>query len=392
MRLAGAGATNGVMLAVGLAALALSGQIAFATNTGDVLVASASATGATTLVHSDDSSSYETLVISPDGKSVLVAVAGDEQQLALVPIAGGPPAGISGTTDALDGSLSPDGKTVVFSTPDGIFTVGVAGGTPKPLVAPPDGAADSLPQYSPDGAKIAFARDLVDDNGDETVTLELVSANGGAVTPRATGLRGDVSQGGRISFSPDGATLVYSAEDGIYTVPTASGDPTQLTGDLDLWPSFSADGATIAFVRDSSSGNASNTTDDDLFELWSMARDGSGQTLIAEGDYETLALQQPASVQPAPPTPAPIHVTVKKSGKRYVVRWTGTAKAWVVTLKVGKAKFRAKVAGAVHSRAFVVKKAKGAASATVVAASAPLSSRTLATTASRRRSPGTSGR
>jgi dipeptidyl aminopeptidase/acylaminoacyl peptidase len=365
------------MLAVGLAVLALSGQIAYSSNAGDVLVSAADGAGPTTIVSSDDSSSYQALAIAPDGATVLVAVAGDEQQLELVPVGGGTPAAIAGTTDALSGSFSPDGKSVVFSTPDGLFTVGSQGGTPTALVAQPDGATDSLPQFSPDGKQVAFARD----DGD-TVTLELVSSAGGAVTPRATGLRGDLTQGGRISFSPDGSTLVYAGGDGIFSVPVVSGAPAQLTSDLDFWPSFSADGATIEFVRDSSSPHASNTTDDDFYELWSAARDGSGQTLAAEGDYETLALRQPAvAAAPVPPATHPpaappppgttqhVKVTVTKQGKRYVVRWTGTAASWLVTLKVGKTRFSATVPGAVHARAFAVKKAKGAASATVRRAS-----------------------
>jgi hypothetical protein len=55
------------MLAVGLVALVLSGQIAYTNGAGDVLTASATGAGSTTLVRSDAASGYASLVISPDG-------------------------------------------------------------------------------------------------------------------------------------------------------------------------------------------------------------------------------------------------------------------------------------------------------------------------------------
>jgi dipeptidyl aminopeptidase/acylaminoacyl peptidase len=348
------------MIVLGLAAaLALSGQIAYSNASGDVIVAAAATgTGTKAVVQRGG---CQALVISPDLGRVLVVA---RNRLALVPIGGGTPTSIAGTEGAGDGSLSPDGTTVAFSTADGIFTAPVAGGRPKQLVAPPEGASDTLPQYSPDGKRVAFARTTFDENGDETVTLELVSSAGGAVTPRATGLLSDLGEGGRISFSPDGAALLYAGGDGLFSVGVASGTPTRLTGDLDYWPSYSEDGATIEFVRDASSQNASATSDGDRFELWSARKDGRSQQLVAEGDFETLALRQPAVGQK--PGTVMIRVTLKRTGKRYLVRWTGSAKAWVVTLKVGKATFSARVRGAVHSHAFAARSATGAASVTVV--------------------------
>jgi hypothetical protein len=104
--------------------------------------------------------------------------------------------------------------------------------------------------------------------------------------------------------------------------------------------------------------------DDDTFELWSAATDGSGAAVIAEGDFETLALVQPASAT-ADVGPPPVKVTVIRKGGRYVVRWTGSATSWLVTLKVGKTKATATVRGAVHVHTFTLKKAKGAVSAKV---------------------------
>jgi WD40-like Beta Propeller Repeat len=369
------------MLAIGLIALALSGQVAYSNTPGDLLLSSATGAAPQMLFEADGATSLQALAVSPDGQNVLALASGDPTGLVLVPVAGGTPKPIAGAGDADAGAFSPDGKTVVFTTSEGIFSLATAGGSPKQLETTPTGASDSLPQYSPDGKLIEFARDTVDDNGDEQVTLELIPAGGGPVVDRAGGLIAKLTQGGRISFSPDGSTLLYAGdypETGIFRVAVAGGGGTQLTTDVDLWPSFSADGSAVLFVRDSSSENSDlnradpvDPTDDDLYELWSMAPDGSGQAVIAEGDYETLAVTPPAVPAPSgggspPAAPAPkVTVTVSKKGTRYVVRWTGKATSWLVTLKVGKTKARAIVSGNVHSRTFTLKKAKGAFSAKV---------------------------
>ena len=93
-----------------------------------------------------------------------------------------------------------------------------------------------------------------------------------------------------------------------------------------------------------------------------MAADGSGQAVIAEGDYEALAVAPPLSV--SSPTPNVV-ATVTKKGTGYTVRWIGKAASWLVTLKVGKTNATAIVRGSVHSHTFMLKKAKGAFSARV---------------------------
>src|SRR5262249_30109780 len=128
-------------------------------------------------------------------------------------------------------------------------------------------------------------------------SLELVAASGGRPTPIASGLAPDPSDGGQISFSPDGTTIAYAGDyddPGIYVVPAGGGSTTRLTTDLDEWPVYSADGSTILFSRDATSDNAVASQSSDVYELWSMANDGTGPANLAQGDFENLALA-PAS-------------------------------------------------------------------------------------------------
>jgi hypothetical protein len=319
----------------------------------------------------DTGATYLALELTPDGRSVLAVESGSTTRIVLVPVAGGDPKPISGTDDADAASISPDGTTVAFTTLDGVFAVAVAGGTPKKLAATPDGATDSLPEFSPDGKSLAFVRDVVDDDGNELVTLEVMPANGGKPVERAHGLLGSLPLGGRISFAPDGKTIAYAGGDdapGIWTVGVAAGDPVQLTSGLDVWPVYTADGGTIAFARDAASADSDASADDpvdpvdeDLFELWTISSAGGTAELQHEGDDETLAVKQiagPPATSAAPVAKA-VKASVTKKGDRYTVRWAGEAAAWKVTLVVGRKSVGAAFKGAVHTASFRLVGAKG---------------------------------
>jgi dipeptidyl aminopeptidase/acylaminoacyl peptidase len=308
---------------------------------------------------------------------------------------GGVPVPLAATEGADAASFSPDG--VVYSMAGdapGIYTLKLSGGTPKRVVVTPADATDSLPRVSPDGKQIAFVRQSVDDQGNAVSTLELVAATGGTPRALATGVTATLADGGGLSFSPGGTTIAYAGDlsnPGIFTVPVAGGDPTQLTGDGDDWPTFSRDGATIFFSRDFTSSGASGLTEGDIYELWTVAVDGTSESLVTEGDFEYVVVpsvfRQPSgggsgsgsgsgsggssgspssgggSASAEGKTAASIRVV--RTGARYVVTWKGKAAWWTVVVTLGKKKEIAILAGTQHSYAFTARGAKGKISAAV---------------------------
>jgi dipeptidyl aminopeptidase/acylaminoacyl peptidase len=365
-------------------------DIAYTDSSGSLYLTTTAATSAKALYTSDATTTLQALGIAPTGNSVLVLATSDTSQLALVPIAGGNPAAIKGTTDATSGALSPDGKTVVFATGDGIYTVPAAGGTAKQLLATPTGATDSLPVYSPNGKQVAFARDAFDADGNETTTLELFTIAEATTKDVTTGVLADLASGGRISFSPDAKTLLFAGSfdsPGLFTVPVAGGNSNQLTTDTDLWPSFSTDGTKIFFSRDAYSAGADDqqdtpvsSSDNDVDELWSIASNGNGAAVIQQGDYETVSVAAAKTISTTttsstttsttstttPAVPGALSVKLAVIGKRYTVTWTGSATSWKVTLQVGKKRSTTTVKGTVHSHTFTVT-GKGAVTVTVAA-------------------------
>ncbi|HEX3805995.1 MAG TPA: hypothetical protein VHV52_04355 [Gaiellaceae bacterium] len=367
---------------------------------GSAYVTSVAGTSPTTAFDSSQSSGVIVLGLSPDGKSVLVD---DGTQLDLVPAAGGSLAPISGTGGATSGSFSPDGTTIVFSTTTGISTIPVGGGTATQIIATPDSDIDSLPTYAPSGKTIAFARDAFDADDNETITLELAPSTGGTVTDLAASPYTDASSGGRIAFSPDGKTIAYTGDDGIYTIPAAGGSAHQLTTEDDSAPAWSADGTKLYFSRSAFSPGADDQqptpvspNQNDIAELWSMNADGSGAAVIQEGDYENVTAVGVKSTtgstskgstsgttttkggttttgttvtSTAPKATGKVTtISVSISGVHYKVTWKGsTSSRWKVVLKVGKKSVSATVKGSVRSHTFTVK-TKGVVTASVAPA------------------------
>jgi hypothetical protein len=290
--------------------------IAYSDATGDLFTAQSDGSGSARVAAGGPSASFEALDITSDGTSILAIQFGDDRRVVLVSVATGAVRAIAGTTGADAASMSNDGKTVVFSTSQGVYTVDISSGRLAEIVDTPAGATDTLARVSPDARTVAFARTTPLASGDDETALHVVPAAGGITRQVAANVLTARSVGGGIAFSPDGRRLLYAGDDaspGIRSVSTSGGAPTVLTTELDYWPVF-LDASTVLFARSSTSPNADTNAasprypePDDLYELWSVPAGGGAATVLAEGDYETLAVElaAPATTagrgQAAPP-------------------------------------------------------------------------------------------
>jgi Tol biopolymer transport system component/DNA-binding winged helix-turn-helix (wHTH) protein len=100
---------------------------------------------------------------------------------------------------------SPDGNTIVFSGPSGIYLLSPQGSAVRRIAETPPAAEDWGPQFSPDGSQIIFVRNWQVGEPDEVWT---VPANGGMHTRLFT-------ERGRITSPPqwssDGHSVIYSS-------------------------------------------------------------------------------------------------------------------------------------------------------------------------------------
>jgi dipeptidyl aminopeptidase/acylaminoacyl peptidase len=125
---------------------------------------------------------------------------------------------------------------------------------------------DQMPEYSPDGRRIAFV-------SDRSSALEIYVANAdGQDAVQLTDFRGPSNLWPR--WSPDGQRVVFSGRPNgnpdVYEVPISGGPPRRLTNDLaaDFWPSYSRDGAWIYY-----SSNRHRMP----WTIWKLSSNGSGQ-------------------------------------------------------------------------------------------------------------------
>lgn len=103
-------------------------------------------------------------------------------------------------TLAQDPALSPDGRTLVFSWRGDIWSAPSTGGVARALTQHP--GADTLPRFSPDGARIAFLSDR-----QPGPQVFLMSAGGD--TPRQLTAHSEGYTA--LTWHPDGASLLVSA-------------------------------------------------------------------------------------------------------------------------------------------------------------------------------------
>lgn len=142
--------------------------------------------------------------LSPDGNTLALTRSG---QIVLLPTAGGwsvPLTSASGGKSEL--AWSPDGKQVAYASQGSIWVVSASGGAPRRLTDAPAGggdprqATDRGPRWSPDGHWILFQ------SGRRGINSLLVVSTNGSTTSFLTGPREEADNG---RWSPDGHSIVY---------------------------------------------------------------------------------------------------------------------------------------------------------------------------------------
>jgi len=205
----------------------------------------------------------------------------------------------SGGTDY---AFSPDGKELAYtatplpiheeawSTNHDIYTVPVAGGTPKQLTTNP--AADGAPRYSPDGKWIAYRAQLRP--GYEADRWQLMVVDRSTGVTRSLTASFDASVGSPV-WSPDSKRLYFESEERAHTpifcVSLAGNDMKKIVEsktnhDLHL----SSDGSFLVFTRAAAVRPA---------EIYRAGTDGSGITPVTRLNDEVfsgLHIPEPESI------------------------------------------------------------------------------------------------
>lgn len=158
-----------------------------------------------------------------------------------------------------DPDVSPDGATIVFDrTPRDEFRLSIwlmdsDGGNPRLLLEAPTGEHKWEPAFSPDGTQIVFTHEVAATEESAVFIVDADGQNERRLTPYAI-----YTEHPRVS--PDGETVIYNIEyvrnledprNGIWTVPTTGGEPTQLLPSDSRFhvfkPDYSPDGSRIVF-------------------------------------------------------------------------------------------------------------------------------------------------
>jgi TolB protein len=237
--------------------------------------------------------------------------AGHRSRLYLLDPLGGAPRALTADDGALvlDPAWSPDGRRIAFARLAGegeresqIVVADVDGGAERVVWREPPGQrvlGVREPVWSPDGARIAYTRTLLDRSYHLRSSLLTIAADGG-------GPRSLVKDAADAAWSPDGAQIAFSGtrdrngescgsdecsyNGELYVMDADGGNQVRLTHNrgIDRSPSWSPDGRRIAFSSDRN--NRSEPFGFDT-EIYSIGADGSCLTWLTNG--------APASLDPA---------------------------------------------------------------------------------------------
>ena len=226
-------------------------------------------------------------------------------------------------------AISPDGETIAFSYRGDIYRVSSSGGSAIPLTV--HSAYDTVPVWSPDSTKIAFASDRYGN-----FDVFVMDAEGGTAERLTMHSAGDLPT----SFTPDGEAVLFSsarldalscvqfptgAQPELYRVSVDGGMPHQVLSTPALFAVYDSAGTRLAytdekgyeeltrkhdnssFARDvwlyeSASGEHTRLTDfgfDDRQPVWAPGEDSLVFLSERDGSFNVweLDLQDPSKVE-----------------------------------------------------------------------------------------------
>jgi Tol biopolymer transport system component len=154
------------------------------------------------------------------------------------------------------GSASTDGQIVfrryldLAGTKSAIFTMYPNGSHIRQITHPPEGSSDDSPVWSPDGTKVAFHRQAIDESTSRIMVLNTKTGDARQVVRPM--------EGSDPAFSPDGHSLAFKRSSGIWVVGGLDGSDShhvtyvEKRGALefeDSTPAFSPGGTMLVFER-----------------------------------------------------------------------------------------------------------------------------------------------
>jgi serine/threonine protein kinase len=209
--------------------------------------------------------------LSPDGRQLIYAsAAGGNLDLYLLRVGGDRAIDLTAgsTVDDSQGKFSPDGESIAFRSErdgGGLFTMGATGESVRRVT---DFGMD--PCWSPDGRRLAFATEAVDDPYGRQLVSALWTVELATGRTKQLIAKSDAVQP---AWSPDGRFIAYWANTGgqrdIWIVAADGGDPVAVTQDhfTDWSPIWSPDGRWLYFSSDRGGS----------MSLWRLPVDASGR-------------------------------------------------------------------------------------------------------------------